>query len=187
MVDDFKVEIACYLEEFYHPGLKPSEDEITAFWALYQRHKTPEFDEWLKKKNFTEKQKIKILKEDVTTALLMKNVSKARDLIVTHIMSTKYIKTEREDENSIMYIYQDGIYVPNARTYIREFVEQICGAGFTKHLSNEIISRIEAQTYINAEELYAVKEPFMIAVQNGIINLKTKELLDFNPEMFFFF
>lgn len=126
------------------------------------------------------------LKEQVHLFLLAKDKERARDLIVNFLIDTEYITTEREDNDSVMYIYRDGIYIPHARTYIRELVEKVSGAGYTKNLSNEVISRIEARTYVDSEKLYEVQNPFEVAVQNGILDLKTQGLLPFSPEKFFF-
>lgn len=133
-----------------------------------------------------QKSEIEILKETVFTKILQQKSSEARDAIVTYILSKEHIKTERADEHPVMYIYRDGIYVPHARTYIREFVESVTEQAYTKHMSNEVISRIEASTYVNLEKLYEVADPFEVPLQNGILNLKTKELSPFSPDKVYF-
>lgn len=126
------------------------------------------------------------VEEQVRLYLLARDKEKARDIIVGYLRKEEHIMTERQDDSAVMYIYRDGIYVTQARTYIREFCEQVCGAGYTRNISNEVISRIEAITYIEPEKLYEVNDPFEVPLLNGIMNLRTKELSPFTPNKIFF-
>jgi len=126
------------------------------------------------------------LQSAVFELLLKKQRDRATEHIVNAIKKHKHIYTTRDDEKSEMWIYQDGIYVPQARTHIKEFCREVLGEIYTTHLSNQVIAKIEADTYIEQEEFFTNENIEEIAVQNGILNIRTRELLPFTPNKIFF-
>jgi P4 family phage/plasmid primase-like protien len=102
------------------------------------------------------------------------------------LMENHFIHTTREENRSEMYIYQDGIYVNNGRAYIKEILSKKICKLYTKNLAEKIIEKIEAETYISPEDLFKEEDPKFICVKNGILNLFTKELTDFDPKYRFF-
>lgn len=135
------------------------------------------------------------LKNDVIELLYQasqdrKNADKlkadARDLVINYILENNNVYTIREDKKDPeMFIYQEGIYIQNARTYIKELCEYILQKTYTSNFANSIISRIEVKTYINQEDFFKVRDEYIIPIENGLFNLKTKQLLDFTPEYIF--
>lgn len=127
---------------------------------------------------------------DQFTYLLMllhtKDKGRATEEIVNEILSKEKIYTTRNDEKSEMWIYQEGIYVPNARTYIQEYCRKMLGRAYTNQINNLVISKIEADTFIDQEEFFKSNDPDLITVQNGILNTKTKKLSEFTPNIRFF-
>jgi len=112
--------------------------------------------------------------------------AEAKNLIVEYILNNNNVYTIREDKKDPeMYIYQNGIYVQNARTYIKELCEYILEKTYSVNFANSIIARIEVKTYIDADEFFSVKDEFIIPLQNGLFNLKTKEIFDFSPDYIF--
>ena len=85
-----------------------------------------------------------------------------------------------------MWIYKEGIYVPFAETYIKEIIEIILGPSSSSHYINDVIRRIEAQTYTDQETFFKNENINIIPVQNGLLNIFTKELKPFNPKLKFF-
>lgn len=88
----------------------------------------------------------------------------------------------RDDKLSEVWIYKDGIYSPNGKTYIDEFVREVLQQGYTKYISNQVIDKISADNYINAENFFYNDKPYEIACQNGIYCFESEELLEFTPE-----
>ena len=129
---------------------------------------------------------IKNLREEVIMQLHLKKRDMATELLVKGIMEENYIYTTREDEKAEMWIYKDGIYVPEGRTYIQEFSRKVLGRGFTTTLCNLVIAKIEADTYINSEEFFENNIVDKIPILNGVLNLRTRELTEYNPENIFF-
>jgi len=132
------------------------------------------------------KQTFSLLKKKVTNHLLMKERNNATEILTSFFLKTERIYSTRDDLKCEMWIYKEGIYLPQAKTYIKEFVKEMCGMGFTTQLCNEVIVKIEVETYIEAENFFIVQDCKKIAVQNGILDIVSKELSSFSPDMFFF-
>lgn len=122
----------------------------------------------------------------IVIPLLKDEKPTATEIMVKEILQDKYIYTTRDDEKSEMWIYKDGIYIPQARTFIREFCRYILGKAYTSYTTNQVIAKIEADTYINFEEFFNNNIIDEIPVQNGILNLHEKSLREFSPKDVFF-
>ncbi len=86
--------------------------------------------------------------------------------------------TLRKTEKILLYngkIY-DSI---NAETIIKEQCEKFI-PNCTRHNTTEVIEKIKRTTYINHEDFD--KDPNLITVENGILNLETLELKPHTPE-----
>jgi len=132
------------------------------------------------------KSKASELTPKIYTLLLQKKKGQATELIVNYILTNEKIYTTRCDENSEMWIYKEGIYLPQARTYIQETCREILDDIYTTNLYNQVVSKIEADTYINQDDFFKEEDVNLIAVENGILNLKTKELMPFDSKYRFF-
>ena len=124
--------------------------------------------------------------ENLTILLLQHKRRAVTEILTLHLQAHQHIHTTRVDENNEMWIYQNGIYVPQGKTYIKEFCRTMLGHGYTTSLCNEVISKIEAETYIEQDDLFQNTQKEYIAIKNGILNLITKELTEFTPEKKFF-
>lgn len=136
--------------------------------------------------------KIKILEKlveansikDKEQANKLKN--EATELIVEYIVNNKYVKTLREDiPNKEMYIYEDGIYIPEAKTYIENICRDIMGHGYTAQFCNKIIDKVQVDTYIKPENFFEVKDEFIIPVLNGLLDVRNDTLSDYDSEYIF--
>ena len=108
--------------------------------------------------------------------------------IVATIKEHETIKTTRNDDKPEMWIYQEGIYKPNARSTIKQYARSILGEAYTTHLGNEITAKIEADTYVDEDEFFNEqnKNPYLLPVQNGLLNLKNRDLQSFTPKIAYF-
>lgn len=125
-------------------------------------------------------------REDLLTKLAKGERFIVTENIVSYILSQHYLYTLRDDQCPQIWIYQEGIYVPNGRTFIEELTRQMLGEAYTTALSSQVIAKIEADTYIDQEVFFREADPKFIAVRNGILNLETRELQSFTPSMRFF-
>lgn len=110
----------------------------------------------------------------------------ATEQIVQEILSKKHIYTTRKDANPEMWIYHEGVYIPYAKTYIKQYSREKLHEFYTTHLLNEIIAKIEVETYIDEEVFFADDNKKLIAVSNGLLNIKTRELSSFTHKKIFF-
>ena len=124
----------------------------------------------------------------VQSYLLMKQRDDATEEIVKIIKENYIIKTTRSDEKPEMWVYQEGIYKPEGRSIIKSVCREILGEAHTTHLTNNVISKIEAETFTDQENFFNKQNdfPFLIPVQNGLLNIKTNELQPFTHEIPFF-
>lgn len=128
------------------------------------------------------------IRELILIKIASKQTPKATELIVEEIKKKYVIKSIRQDEKKEMWIYEEGIYVENAISYIQEMSRDLLGEMFTTYICNNVVAKIESDTYIEQKEFFNQqnKYPYLIPVQNGILNLKTKELEEFTPYKYFF-
>jgi putative DNA primase/helicase len=123
---------------------------------------------------------------EVLTKLALKKRGEATETIVKNITQEKYIYTTRDDERAEMWIYHEGIYIPQAKTYIKEYCRQVLGNAYTTSLANDVIAKIETDTYIDQKKFFSEKNLEEIATKNCLLNVVTKETRNFTPKEIFF-
>lgn len=131
-------------------------------------------------------QEEKYLKDKVWEAIIDKKRETATELLAEYINRNNYIYTTRNDEKSEVWIYKEGIYIPQGKTHIKEFCRKILSTAYTPHLVNQIIAKVEADTYIDAQTFFDNNIKNEICCLNGILDLDTKELSECDPEKIFF-
>ena len=118
---------------------------------------------------------------------LVKNErNEATELLCKTFLEQNKVYTTRDDEKSEIWIYNKGIYVPQAKTYIKEFCREILTHTFTSQIANQVISKIETDTYIDQKDFFINEDKNLIPVLNGIYNLKQDKLFPFSDKYFFF-
>jgi P4 family phage/plasmid primase-like protien len=111
---------------------------------------------------------------------------RATEVITKFIKNTQHIHTVRDDEYAEVWIYRDGVYIPHGRTYIKEFCREILGDAYTLQFANLVINKIEVDTYIDSKDFFVNTNIEEIGVENGLLNIITKEIKPFTPEKIFF-
>jgi len=131
---------------------------------------------------------IEEIKRKIEVCVLSKDIPGAVNEVVNYILNNHKIKTLRFDEKEEYWIFQGGIYLPEGKTYINEICNLLFGITHTKHKVNNVATIIASKTYIDSEDFFNKqnKYPFLIAVNNGILDLKTLELQHFNHDYYFF-
>lgn len=126
------------------------------------------------------------LARDVLVKLASKMRGEATEMMVEEILGKEHIYTTRDDEKAEMWIYHEGIYISQAKTYIKEYCRETLGDAYTTSLGNDVIAKIETDTYINSKEFFVNDNVNEVAVENGLLELNTRELAPFTPEKIFF-
>ncbi len=84
-----------------------------------------------------------------------------------------------------MWIYDEGIYIPEAKTHIKEFVKVVCGSGYTYHVAAETIAHIEALTYVDKDDFFNQEQIKKVCLKNGIYDIAEGKLEEYTPNLFF--
>lgn len=130
-----------------------------------------------------------ILQMEVMKKLAEKSregINQATEIMAEHILKKNNIYSTKDDIKSEMWIYQEGIYVPNGKSYIKEFCRLVLEKAYNSYLVNQVIAKVEADTFIDQEQFFQNKYIEEIPVQNGILNVLTRELKPYNPSKIFF-
>jgi putative DNA primase/helicase len=138
------------------------------------------------KEDFKEEMEIDTLRSYIDRLLLLHKKDEASELITKHLKQKNKFYAVRDDDRKEIWIYKDGIYVPNGATYIQEFCRLILNQLYTSHFSNRIIDKIRADSFINPEVFFRDSNKEEIAVENGILNIYTKDLKKFDDSKIFF-
>jgi len=115
-----------------------------------------------------------------------KTRNKAVELLANEFIKLNKVYTIRSDKELEMWIYKDGIYVQHARTYLYEFCNEIFGPLYRVTFANEVCNKICSLTYIEKEFFFSNETTELVAIQNGLLNINTREIIDFNPKYRFF-
>lgn len=139
-------------------------------------------------RQYEEKDRKRALKEKISTLIASKQTDLATEEIVKYIKEKKIIKSIRQDEKKEVWIYKEGIYVENGISYIEEITRELLGVLYTTYRCNNVISKIEADTFVDQKEFFNQQNnyKYLVPVNNGILNIKTRELKEFSPEYYFF-
>jgi P4 family phage/plasmid primase-like protien len=108
------------------------------------------------------------------------------EILVDYIKDKKNIYTTKEDEKSEVWIYNNGVYVPNGKSEIKEILRDLLGSWYSQYIYGLVLAKIEPDTYIDSKEFFGYNYKEEIPVQNGILNIYTRELKEFTPDKIFF-
>jgi len=100
-------------------------------------------------------------------------------LLAEEIMKIEQFLTDRITDE--IYVYLDGVYKPIGESVITEYCQRALGKEFRKNRAAEVIAYIRASTY----GFFYEPDPSFINLRNGILDLKTGELLHHSPSFKF--
>ena len=163
-----------YLERFHKEDI----EKICGECPLYKTQK--------KINTIKESKDYSVLQKEVLTNIILKERDKATELIVKEIEKENFIYTTRDDKSSEMWFYKEGIYIPQGKSFVREFCREILREIYTPQLANNIISKVEADTFIDHDTFFGTNYIYEIPLLNGILDIRTRELKDFDPTKIFF-
>jgi putative DNA primase/helicase len=134
----------------------------------------------------TKRKTMQELSSEIILLISIKQRSEATEKLVNFIEDNNHIYTTRDDIKSEVWIYRDGIYIPQGKTYIKEKCRKILKQAFTTHICNDVINKIEADTYIDQDEFFNTNYVNEVAVKNGILDILRKKTYPFTPTKIFF-
>jgi len=118
----------------------------------------------------------------------IENIQRITEILVNFILKENYIYTTREDNKNEIWIYDSGVYVPNGRSRIKEKLRELLYANYNLLIVNKTLDKIETDTYIDSDKFFEDKSELVeiIPVENGLLNIRTRKIEQFNPEKIFF-
>jgi putative DNA primase/helicase len=96
------------------------------------------------------------------------------------------IYTTKDDVKNEMWVYKDGIYLPQGRSEVKELLRVILGNAYNAYITNLVLNKIEADTFIEQNDFFNNHYIDEVPVLNGILNVRTKTLSKFTPDKIFF-
>ncbi|MFW6130139.1 MAG: phage/plasmid primase, P4 family [Atribacterota bacterium] len=126
------------------------------------------------------------LKESFLSLIKDKKTAEATEEIVNYIKNNYHIYTTKNDNKSEMWIYKEGIYAPEGKSEVKKIMRDILDKWFNSFYYNLVMNKLEPDTMINIKSFFENNYKKEIPVQNGILNILTKELSDFTPKKIFF-
>lgn len=129
---------------------------------------------------------LSILKDNVVSLLKRREYGQASEMLVEELLGIFKIYTTRDDKSSEVWIYKDGIVIPQGKSILKENLRQLMGDEYNIWLSNQVIAKIEADTPVEPQEFFNTNYVSEVPVLNGILDLKTKELKPFDENKIFF-
>lgn len=114
------------------------------------------------------------------------NPNEATENLVKYILSNYNIYTTKDDNKPEVWIYLDGIYIPQGRSEIKGVIRNILEEFFNAFYFNQIMNKIEADTFIDQQKFFSTNYVDEVPVENGILNIFTRELTKFTPKKIFF-
>jgi P4 family phage/plasmid primase-like protien len=126
------------------------------------------------------------------TCKLKNNVFKNESLenlserITLKIEKELVIKTIRDDSKEEFWIYNDGIWKPNGKSYVEQYCRKEIGKKLTSQIINLVNKKVELDCMVERKDFFMDENVDLLCLKNGVFNLKTKELLPYSSEYKFF-
>jgi len=108
------------------------------------------------------------------------------DRIAKLITTILHVRTIRSDSRPEIWIYKEGIYVPDGETYVRELLRLILVENFNSSVTVEVIDKIMVDSYIDSKEFFDAEPVKTICLNNGLLDLDTMTVSDHSPDFFHF-
>ena len=140
-------------------------------------------------KEATQNAKIIFMRDNILTLLIKGEKPQATEMIVKFIESDNKIytlKIDTSDPEIWIYSKEHGIFIPEGKSCIKQICRDILGEVHTSQLINMVVEKIVADTFISPADFFKEGSPDEIAVDNGILNIITRELTPFTPDKIIF-
>ncbi len=115
-----------------------------------------------------------------------KEWARASELLVEYVKNKLKIFTTKDDIKTEMWVYKEGIYVPQGKSEVKMILRDLLEDWFSQFISSQVITKLEADTFIDPQDFFVIHHPQEVAVQNGILNIFNKTIAPFTPGKVFF-
>jgi P4 family phage/plasmid primase-like protien len=128
----------------------------------------------------------KDVKLRVLSLFQRKQFGEGTEILVDTIKSFFNIYTTKVDKAQEIYIYKEGIYLPEGESEIKQFLRVVLEENYSEWVASQVISKIKTDTFIEPEVFFKEGKIFEVAVKNGILDLQNASLREFSPQDIFF-
>jgi len=182
-VDEYFKILILQVQEF----LKTNEEDVTLKVGpvkIYARKK-----EKIEEKKSEEERELEILREscikfEYTKEGEIKKVKVLIPIVVGYLLNKHNFKTIFGSKFEEIFTYHEGIYAKNGREIIQTQTEKILGEHCSNHYIKEIVEKVKRLSAVSKEKFDNLPEE-LICLENGILNLKTSDLIEYNPRYYF--
>ena len=101
--------------------------------------------------------------------------------ISEYIVDKYNIRTVFQKKKDDIYIYKNGYFQLSGRGFISNLVEKILEEHSKNNVVREIIEKIKRMTEFSFNG-FTMKEPYLVCIKNGVLNLKNGSLLKHSPD-----
>lgn len=115
-----------------------------------------------------------------------KKWAEATELLTNFVKERLHIYTTKDDLKSEVWIYYEGIYIPQGRSEIKKILRMTLGQWYSHYIYGLVLNKVEVDTFIEPIVFFDNKYVSEVPVLNGILNIFTGELRPFDPKKIFF-
>jgi len=126
------------------------------------------------------------VKDTYLTLMKDKKWGDATEVLVDWVKKNNYIYTTKNDTKTEMWFYRDGIYTSQGKSEVKEVLRILLGNWYSNWICGKVLEKLEPDTYVDANEFFNKTYIDELPVQNGILNIRTREVKPFTPEKVFF-
>lgn len=110
------------------------------------------------------------------------DIDSASEHLAKSFLEQNKVYTTREDVSPEIWIYKDGILIPKGKAYLDEFCREKAEAHYRPSIIKTVLAKVKADTYIDPEKLFVNQNLNEIPVKNGVLNLITRQLRDYDQD-----
>lgn len=126
------------------------------------------------------------IKNIIKNLIFKREEDEATEYITEHIIKNNFIYTTRDDIKSEIWYYDNGIYIPNGKSLIKEITRKLLEDAYTPQRVNKVIAKVEADTQIEHDNFFVNTNISEIPIKNGILDVLTRKIKPFTHEKIFF-
>ena len=115
-----------------------------------------------------------------------KKWAEATELLTQEILNRFNIYTTKDDIKSEVWIYKEGIYIPQGRSEIKTILRLILDKWYSQYIYGLVLAKIEVDTFIDPNKFFFNSYVEELPVLNGILNIRNLQLSEFTPNKIFF-
>lgn len=128
------------------------------------------------------------LREKIFRLLLNRKIGEATELMVQECTNRFTFVSILNDEKEEIWVYRQGIYLPLGKSIIEIVLREILMEEYSQSFVSIVFSKIYADTKVDMDTFFNKQNetPYLLPVMNGVLDLKTKELKEYNSKYYFF-